>query len=66
MGSMCASNSGALTPLVSLLDTLNPKIPTVLFGLLALVSGASTFLLPETTGRHLPQSLDVCRKVWSW
>lgn len=58
LGSMCASISGALTPLVSLLDTLNPKIPTVLFGLLALLSGVSTFLLPETIGRNLPQSLD--------
>ncbi|XP_063362492.1 organic cation transporter protein [Cydia amplana] len=58
LGSMCASVSGALTPLISLLDTLNPKIPTIIFGFLALFSGASTFFLPETVGRNLPQSLD--------
>lgn len=58
LGSMCASVSGALTPLVSLLDTLSPKIPTLLFGLLAAVSGFSAFLLPETNGRKLPQTLE--------
>ncbi|XP_013173421.1 PREDICTED: organic cation transporter protein isoform X2 [Papilio xuthus] len=58
LGSMCASVSGALTPLISLLDTLNPKIPTVIFGFLALLSGFSTFFLPETIGRNLPQSIE--------
>ncbi|XP_072932777.1 organic cation transporter protein isoform X2 [Epargyreus clarus] len=58
LGSMCASVSGALTPLISLLDTLNPKIPTIIFGFLALLSGFSTFLLPETIGRNLPQSIE--------
>ncbi|XP_059057511.1 organic cation transporter protein isoform X3 [Achroia grisella] len=58
LGSMCASISGALTPLISLLDTLNPKIPTIIFGFLALLSGFSTFFLPETVGRNLPQSLE--------
>lgn len=58
LGSMCASVSGAFTPLINLLDTLNPKIPTILFGFLALLSGFSTFFLPETLGRSLPQSLE--------
>ncbi|XP_050674809.1 organic cation transporter protein isoform X2 [Leptidea sinapis] len=58
LGSMCASVSGALTPLISLLDTLNPKIPTIIFGFLALLSGFSTFFLPETIGRALPQSIN--------
>lgn len=58
LGSMCASVSGALTPLISLLDSLNPKIPTIIFGFLALLSGFSTLLLPETIGRDLPQSLE--------
>ncbi|CAG9132740.1 unnamed protein product [Plutella xylostella] len=58
LGNMFACISGALTPLISLLDTLNPKIPTVLFGFLALASGVSTFLLPETVGRSLPQSIE--------
>ncbi|XP_049872477.1 organic cation transporter protein isoform X2 [Pectinophora gossypiella] len=58
LGSMFASVSGALTPLISLLDTLNPKIPTIIFGFIAILSGFSTFFLPETIGRNLPQSLD--------
>lgn len=58
LGSMSASVSGALTPLISLLDSLNPKIPTIIFGFLALLSGFSTFFLPETLGRNLPQSIE--------
>lgn len=58
LGSMCASVSGATAPLISLLDTLNPKIPTIIFGFMALVSGFSTFFLPETLDRNLPQSLE--------
>lgn len=58
LGSMCASISGALTPLINLLDTLNPKIPTTTFGILALLTGLATTLLPETVGRNLPQSLE--------
>lgn len=58
LGSMCASVSGAFSPLISLLDTLNPKIPTIVFAFLALLSGFSTFLLPETIGRDLPQSVE--------
>ncbi|XP_034829388.1 organic cation transporter protein isoform X2 [Maniola hyperantus] len=58
LGSMSASVSGALTPLISLLDSLNPKIPTIIFGFLALLSGFSTFFLPETIGRSLPQSIE--------
>lgn len=58
LGSMCASVSGALTPLINLLDTLNPKIPTGLFALLALFTGCSALFLPETIGRSLPQSLE--------
>ncbi|XP_023934140.2 organic cation transporter protein isoform X2 [Bicyclus anynana] len=58
LGSMSASISGALTPLISLLDSLNPKIPTIIFAFLALLSGFSTFFLPETVGRTLPQSIE--------
>ncbi|XP_075974992.1 organic cation transporter protein isoform X2 [Anticarsia gemmatalis] len=58
LGSMCASFAGAFTPLINLLDTLNPKIPTTLFGFLALLSGFSAFFLPETIGKSLPQSLE--------
>lgn len=57
LGSMCARFSGALTPLISLLDSFNPKIPAVTFGLVALISGFLCFFLPETMNQPMPQTL---------
>lgn len=57
ISTMCSSFSGALTPLILLLDEFNPNIPTVIFGIIAIVSGSSVLLLPETFGRILPQTL---------
>lgn len=57
LGSMCARLSGALTPLITLLDSFNPKIPAVIFGLVALVSGFLCFFLPETMNQPMPQTL---------
>lgn len=57
LGSMCARFSGALTPLISLLDSFDPKIPAVTFGLIALISGFLCFFLPETMNQPMPQTL---------
>ncbi|XP_063381986.1 organic cation transporter protein isoform X1 [Cydia fagiglandana] len=57
LGSMCARLSGALTPLITLLDSFDPKIPAVIFGVIALVSGFLTLFLPETMNQPMPQSL---------
>ncbi|XP_041979923.1 organic cation transporter protein isoform X1 [Aricia agestis] len=57
LGSMCARLSGALTPLITLLDSFDPKIPAVTFGLVALVSGFLCCFLPETMNQPMPQSL---------
>ncbi|XP_028037273.1 organic cation transporter protein isoform X3 [Bombyx mandarina] len=57
LGSMCARFSGALTPLITLLDSFNPKIPAVTFGALAVISGLLCFFLPETMNQPMPQSL---------
>ncbi|XP_022122113.2 organic cation transporter protein isoform X1 [Pieris rapae] len=58
LGSMFARLSGALTPLITLLDSFNPKIPAVTFGLVALVSGFLCLFLPETMNQPMPQSLN--------
>ncbi|XP_054271326.1 organic cation transporter protein [Macrosteles quadrilineatus] len=58
VGSMCARFSAALTPLIALLDSFDPRVPTVLFAVVALVSGFLTTLLPETLDQPMPQSLD--------
>lgn len=57
LGSMCARLSGALTPLITLLDSFNPKVPAIIFGCIALVSGFLCFFLPETMNQPMPQSL---------
>ncbi|KAI4457558.1 solute carrier family 22 member [Holotrichia oblita] len=58
LGSMCARLSGAMTPLISLLDSLNPTLPAMIFGVIALISGFLTLFLPETLGYPMPQSIE--------
>ncbi|XP_078046701.1 organic cation transporter protein [Augochlora pura] len=58
IGSMCARLSGALTPMIILLDSFNPKVPAVLFGFVALVSGFLALYLPETVNQPMPESIE--------
>jgi len=58
LGSMCARLSGALTPLITLLDSFDPKIPAVLFGVVALISGFWVMFLPETMNQPMPESIE--------
>lgn len=58
IGSMCARLSGALTPLIMLLDFLDPKVPATLFGLVALASGFLSLYLPETVNQPMPESIE--------
>ncbi|KAL7033716.1 hypothetical protein ACKWTF_007690 [Chironomus riparius] len=58
LGSMMARLSGALTPLIILFDSLNPKIPAIIFGAVSVVSGLWVLLLPETNGQKMPESLE--------
>ncbi|XP_003706502.1 organic cation transporter protein [Megachile rotundata] len=58
IGSMCARLSGALTPLIMLLDSFNPKVPAVLFGFVALVSGFLSMYLPETVNQAMPETIE--------
>jgi len=58
LGSMMARLSGALTPLIILFDSLNPKIPAIIFGAVSVVSGLWVLLLPETNGQPMPESLE--------
>lgn len=57
LGSMCARLSGALTPLITLLDSFDPTIPAVIFGVIALLSGTWVMFLPETMDQPMPQSI---------
>ncbi|XP_065332328.1 organic cation transporter protein [Cloeon dipterum] len=58
VGSMCARLSGALTPMIGLLDSLDKTLPTVIFASLALLAGALALFLPETAGKPMPQTLE--------
>lgn len=57
LGSMAARLSGALTPLITLLDSFDPTIPAVTFGIIALLSGAWVLFLPETNNQPMPESI---------
>lgn len=57
LGSMSARLSGALTPLITLLDSFDPTIPAVIFGVIALLSGSCVLFLPETNNQPMPQSI---------
>ncbi|KAL0133300.1 hypothetical protein PUN28_000805 [Cardiocondyla obscurior] len=58
IGSMCARLSGALTPMIFLLDSLDPRVPAMLFGLIALVAGFLSLYLPETLNQPMPETIE--------
>lgn len=58
LGSMCARLAGAFTPLITLLDSFDPKIPAIVFGVVSLISGIWVMMLPETNGQPMPESIE--------
>ncbi|XP_072020972.1 organic cation transporter protein-like [Amphiura filiformis] len=50
--------SAILTPLVLLLSDSWPPLPLLIFGASSLMGGLATLFLPETVGRHLPETLE--------
>lgn len=57
-GSMCARLAGMLTPIISLLDVFDKRLPILVFASFALVSGFLTLFLPETLNQPMPQSIE--------
>lgn len=58
LGSMCARLSATLTPLISLLDSFDPTLPSIIFSVIAMMSGFWLLFLPETLGSPMPQSIE--------
>lgn len=58
LGAMCARTSGALTPLITLLDSFDPKMPAIIFAVIALISGFLVMFLPETLHKPMPQTVE--------
>jgi len=56
--SLVSKVGGMLSTTVAALAEVHIAIPNVLFASLALTSAFLTFLLPETKGRRMPESLD--------
>lgn len=65
LGTACmgARLSGGLTPLITLLDSFDMRMPSVIFGVTAATSGLLALVLPETLNRPIPQTLEDDRMV---
>ncbi|GLG98471.1 Organic cation transporter protein [Gryllus bimaculatus] len=57
VGSMCARLSGAMTPLITLLDSFDKTLPSVIFASIAILSGLLSLLMPETLHKPMPQTI---------
>lgn len=58
LGAMCARTSGALTPLITLLDSFDPKMPAIIFAVISIISGFFVMFLPETLNKPMPQTIE--------
>ncbi|XP_068557574.1 solute carrier family 22 member 13-like [Cebidichthys violaceus] len=58
LGSIASRAGGLLAPLLNILAVYHWSIPTIVFSSLTLISGALSFVLPETRRKELPDSTD--------
>ncbi|ODM92283.1 Organic cation transporter protein [Orchesella cincta] len=58
LGATAARFSGLLTPLLTLLDSLDKELPTIIFGAVAIASALLTLFLPETLHKEMPQTIE--------
>ena len=56
--SLVSKVGGTLSTTVAALADIHPAIPTLIFTVMAITSGALTMFLPETKDRKMPDSLD--------
>ncbi|KAM3866089.1 solute carrier family 22 member 13-like [Diretmus argenteus] len=66
IGCLLSRMAGVLAPLLNLLAIYHWSIPTTVFSILSLVSGALCFLLPETRRTELPDSTDEAESNGCW
>lgn len=56
--SMVARIGGAISLLLGALSSVWPPFPMVIMGTTAVIAGALAFRFPETTGHHLPETIE--------
>ena len=56
--SLVSKVGGTLSTTVAALADIHPAIPTLIFAVMGITSGALTFMLPETKDRKMPETLD--------
>ena len=59
--SLLARIGGVLATTVADLAEINVNLPIILFGAMALLSSALSFLLPETAGKPLANTIGECK-----
>ena len=60
--SMVSKIGGTLSTTVAALADIHPAIPTLIFTVMAILSGFMTLFLPETRGRKMPESFEDIEK----
>ncbi|XP_061654083.1 solute carrier family 22 member 13-like [Phyllopteryx taeniolatus] len=63
LGSIASRAGGLIAPVVNMLAMYHWSIPIISFSGLTLVSGGLCFLLPETRGIELPDSIDEAESI---
>ena len=58
MSSMCGRVGAIVSPYIAVLDKFGSWLPMCIFGAAALLSGALIAILPETSGRELPATIE--------
>merc|ERR1719350_2467373 len=61
--SLVSKVGGTLSTTVAALADIHPAIPTLIFTVMAITSGALTLFLPETRGRKMPENFDDVENV---
>lgn len=65
--SAAARLSSIACPFILLLgEKTFPSLPLYIFGLSALIAGLLVLLLPETTGKKLPESVEEAESIYGW
>ncbi|XP_064143966.1 organic anion transporter 3 [Loxodonta africana] len=58
LSNLWARVGSMMAPVVKILAEVQPFIPNVIYGGMALLGGSAALLLPETLNRHLPETLE--------